>query len=347
MNHKFLTLAMDGVYATSLFAMRDVLQIANHIMADQKLPRSVRDPLPSLESYLISLDGEPVTTACGLRLPVDGSLQDVPQTATIYLPAIYMAADAEAWLRTHKKMIAPLLPWIKRRSQKGEIVGAVATSSLLLAEAGLLQKMRVPVPWMLEEFLHRRYPSIIPERHKEVVQARNIYCAGNISSSLALAIELFDSRAPLMTGLVNQYIRPTELTLQTSSTFPTTEISDPLIVHAMALIQTKFTKTIDYAKLAHDLAVSQRTLIRHFNRELGQTPQSYQQQLRLEASKRLLAETQLPIARVAESMGYTTPAYFCRLFRQRLGISVQAYQEQSRVARAKADGTREDDRPVH
>lgn len=340
MNYKFLTLAMDGVYLTSLSAMRDVLQLACHIVSRQqsRLQPSVSRKLPSFENYLISIDGEPVTAACGLRLPVDGSIGDAPPAVAIYLPAIFMDVDAEAWLRENAKSVARLTPWLERQSQAGTLLGAVATSSLLLAEAGLLQKMRVPVPWLMEAFLHRRYPSIIPEPHQEIAHAGNIYCAGNLSSSLALAIELIGNHAPpSVTGLLNQYIRPMEVALETQSSMPAAGISDPLIVRAKTLIQKKFTQTIDYANLARDLAVSQRTLIRHFNRELGLSPQVYQQHLRLDASKHLLAQTQLPIARVAESIGYTTPAFFCRLFRQRLGISPQDYRAQCRSARAKAN----------
>jgi transcriptional regulator GlxA family with amidase domain len=271
-----------------------------------------------------------------LRLPVDGSLWDAPQAAAVYLPAIFMAADADTWLHAQAQSVSQVLPWLRHQSQRGAILGAVATSNLLLAEAGLLHKMRVPVPWIMEAFLHRRYPSIAPRPHQEMSHAGNIYCAGNLSSSLALAIELVDTRAPLITGLLNQYIHPMEVALEGPLSNSATKTSDPLVARAMVMIQMKHTQKIDYVKLARDLAVSQRTLIRHFNCELGLTPQAYQQQLRMEGAKRLLAETQLPIARIAEAMGYATPAYFCRLFRQRLGISVQAYQEQCRVERARA-----------
>lgn len=339
MNYTFLTLALDNVYLASLSAMRDVMQIADHIISRQRVrlrPAAART-LPSFKNHLISIDGEPVTTACGLQLQMDGGLDDAPQAAVLYLPAIFCGANAEAWLRDNAKPLARLMPWLEQQWQGGAIVGAVATGNLLLAEAGLLQKMRVPVPWAMESFLHRRYPAITPEPHQEIAKARNIYCAGNLSSSLALAIDLVGSHAPAtITGLLNQYIRPMELALESPSSIPDAEISDLLVVRAMAMIQQMFTQTIDYGKLARDLAVSQRTLIRHFNRELGVTPQIYQQQLRLDASKHLLAQTQLPIARVAEYMGYANPAYFSRLFRERLGISIQAYQEQCRVSRAEA-----------
>ena len=65
--------------------------------------------------------------------------------------------------------------------------------------------------------------------------------------------------APL-TSVLSQHIRPLEVALETPSGISATEISDPLIVRAMVLIQNKHTLTIDYAKLASDLAVSQRTL---------------------------------------------------------------------------------------
>lgn len=341
MNHTIITLAADGVYLASLAAMRDVMQIADHIISRQlmRLQSTAAMSLPTFERRLISVDGEPVTTACGLRLSMDGGLDDIGQATVVYLPAIYIGIDAAAWLRDREKPMAQLLPWLGRQWQGGASIGTVATSNLLLAEAGLLQKMRVSVPWAMEAFLHRRYPATTSDPHREIVKADNIYCAGNLSSSLSLAIELIGQYAPpTITELLNQYVRPMERALEATHTGSSTAIGDPLVVRAAAMIQKMFTQSIDYARLARDLAVSQRTLNRHFNRELGVTPQIYQQQLRVEAARHLLAQTQLPIARVAEYMGYANAAYFSRLFRQRLGISIQDYQAQSRLARARAAG---------
>jgi transcriptional regulator GlxA family with amidase domain len=104
-------------------------------------------------------------------------------------------------------------------------------------------------------------------------------------------------------------------------------VTDPLVTRAQLLIQQRFTSPIDYAALAQQLSVSQRTLIRHFNRHLQCTPQSYQQQLRMEAARRLLETTRLRIASVAERVGYANVAFFNRLFQAHVGISALSYRD--------------------
>lgn len=330
MTIRFITLACDNVYLASLAALRDVLQIADHITSRQRRGESLR--LPVVESRLLSLNGKPVTTACGMRLPVDGSIDDdAPPATVVYLPGMFVGSNADVYMRDHARQVERVVQWLVEQYRGGATLAAVATSNLLLAEAGLLQRMRVPMPWVMESFLHRRYPGITPERHQAIVSADRIWCAANLSSSLTLAIELLRQYSTVSVGsLVAQYIQPAERLPDSAPLMTESGEDNLLLTRAMALIQRRCTKTIDYAKLAASLAVSQRTLIRHFKKHLGITPQAYQQQLRLDSAKRLLDTTAMPIAEVAGRVGYTNTAYFNRLFLQRVGISVKAYREQRR-----------------
>jgi transcriptional regulator GlxA family with amidase domain len=329
MTIRFITFVCDNVYLASLAALRDVLQIADHVTSRQRRGESLR--LPLVESRLLSLNGKPVTTACGIRLPVDGSIDDAAPATVIYLPGMFVGSNADVYLRDHARQVERVVQWLVEQYRGGATLAAVATSNLLLAEAGLLHRMRVPMPWVMESFLHRRYPGITPERHQAIVSAERIWCAGNLSSSLPLAIELLRQYATVSVGsLVAQYIQPEERLPDSAQLMTDSGEDNLLMTRAMALIQRRCTKTIDYAKLASSLAVSQRTLIRHFKKHLGITPQAYQQQLRLDSAKRLLGSTAMPIAEVAGRVGYTNIAYFNRLFLRRVGMSVQTFREQRR-----------------
>lgn len=67
----------------------------------------------------------------------------------------------------------------------------------------------------------------------------------------------------------------------------------------------------DIAQLSH-LSIS--ALERRFKKHLGLTPKQFINQIRLENARRLLIETQLPIAQIAHETGFTDNSYFTRQF---------------------------------
>lgn len=60
----------------------------------------------------------------------------------------------------------------------------------------------------------------------------------------------------------------------------------------------------------------------------GQNPKELILQSRLTEAKALLAETSLPIHRIAEEIGYADAAYFTRLFTKRVGVPPRVFRHQ-------------------
>lgn len=52
----------------------------------------------------------------------------------------------------------------------------------------------------------------------------------------------------------------------------------------------------------------------------------YIQQRRLDQAKMLLRETELPVGKVAEAVGYGNISYFSKLFRQKVGCQPGEYR---------------------
>ena len=82
--------------------------------------------------------------------------------------------------------------------------------------------------------------------------------------------------------------------------------------------------------LAEELAVSTRTLIRHFKDTTGGTPSSYAQALRLERAKRLLEETPMALDGIAEQVGYGDSSTLRRAVRRDTGLSPAEYRKRRR-----------------
>jgi AraC family transcriptional regulator of adaptative response / DNA-3-methyladenine glycosylase II len=78
------------------------------------------------------------------------------------------------------------------------------------------------------------------------------------------------------------------------------------------------------AQLAHELGVSDRHLRRALERELGVSPVELAQTHRLLLAKRLLADTSLPVTRIAFASGFQSLRRFNSVFRERYRLSPSA-----------------------
>nr|WP_116136215.1 helix-turn-helix domain-containing protein [Trinickia diaoshuihuensis] len=80
---------------------------------------------------------------------------------------------------------------------------------------------------------------------------------------------------------------------------------------------------VDAASVA---AMSQRNYLRHFKREMGTTPSEFLLQARLELTRRLLAETKLPVDVIARHSGMRNGDNLAKMFRKRLTVSPTEYR---------------------
>ena len=86
---------------------------------------------------------------------------------------------------------------------------------------------------------------------------------------------------------------------------------------------------VDAARVA---AMSQRNYLRHFKREMGTTPSEFLLQARLELTRRLLAETKLPVDVIARHSGMRNGDNLAKMFRKRLTVSPTEYRLRNATA---------------
>lgn len=89
---------------------------------------------------------------------------------------------------------------------------------------------------------------------------------------------------------------------------------------------------LSVSKLLSTSELSASTLQRRFKALLGRSPKEEITRVRLEKARQLLVATNLAIGDVALRSGFSEPKHLSTIFRQKLGLSPQAYREQCRAA---------------
>jgi transcriptional regulator GlxA family with amidase domain len=102
--------------------------------------------------------------------------------------------------------------------------------------------------------------------------------------------------------------------------------ADQLVARAQRRMETTIQQRFRLSDLAAYLAVSERTLNRHFKQAVGDAPLGYLQTLRVEVAKRLLEKGGIAVDVVSQRVGYGDLSTFRQLFKRKTGLSPREYQ---------------------
>ncbi len=81
--------------------------------------------------------------------------------------------------------------------------------------------------------------------------------------------------------------------------------------------------------VASACGISEVYLRKLFIKELGVTPRQFLIDLRVQKARQLLSEGVLKINAVSESCGFSNPYHFCRLFKEKTGVTPSQYMKEN------------------
>lgn len=85
---------------------------------------------------------------------------------------------------------------------------------------------------------------------------------------------------------------------------------------------------ISLADLAKVAGLSRFHFSRAFRSAMGETPLTFVGRRRVEAARRLLRKTELPLAEVSRRAGFSSPGYFSTAFKRATGLKPSLYRQQ-------------------
>jgi AraC-like DNA-binding protein len=97
------------------------------------------------------------------------------------------------------------------------------------------------------------------------------------------------------------------------------------------IIHSQINEHIDFQAMAKNMGISYSTFRRDFKRQTGLAPLQYHLLLKIEKAKELLINTELKAKEIAYKLGFDSDYYFCRLFKQKTGISPAQFRAQRRA----------------
>ncbi|KFF43019.1 AraC family transcriptional regulator [Pseudomonas sp. BRG-100] len=309
-------LAFENAQVLDVTGPLQVFASANDLLRQRGLP------LPYAVN-VIAAQPEPVRTSAGLALLAEP------------LPAIDAPCDtlliAGGWGVYAAAEDPTLVQWVRDKSRHTRRMASVCTGAFLLAASGLLDGCRVATHWTRCEELARKFPALTVEANPIFIQQGAVWTSAGVTAGIDLCLALVED--DLGRAIALEVARHLVVFLKRpggQSQFSVTlslQRSDSRFADLHAWIADHLTLDLNIATLAAQAGMSERSFVRHYRAETGQTPARAVELIRVETARRQLADSTTSIKRIAMQCGFGCEETLRRSFVRALSVTPQAYRE--------------------
>lgn len=190
-----------------------------------------------------------------------------------------------------------------------------------LIDAGLAGCTRLSE--LVSHFLISYLPQNISRVHWQIFHDHNGQIKGLID---AIATEQFETQ-PGQRAMIRGYMIQLLVTIMRQVGQEERSRYSTLVQDILAVIEQKYASPLTLNSIAQRLNYSSAYLSRLFSAEMGLSFSEYLQHFRLERASYRIANTTLPICRIAEDVGYKDIQFFYQLFKRFYGVTPTAYRK--------------------
>jgi transcriptional regulator GlxA family with amidase domain len=223
-----------------------------------------------------------------------------------------------------------LVDWVRQRTKKARRVASVCTGAFLLAASGALDGRRAVTHWSYCAELARRFPAVRVESDPIFVRDGSVWTSAGVTAGIDLALALVEEDLGRTVALaVARYLvvflkRPGGQA-QFSETLSMQSAEDEFgALHEW--INKHLSDDLSLGVLAEQAGMSERSFSRHYAEATGVTPARAIERLRVEAARRLLSESRLPVKRISQRCGFGSEETMRRSFQRMLSATPNDYR---------------------
>jgi transcriptional regulator GlxA family with amidase domain len=313
--HVVVFVAYDDLQLLDLAGPLEVLSGANRFGAS-----------PAYETLVATPGGAGVRSSSGVRVAADMSLEDLA-AGRRHVDTLVVVGG----VGTSSVIERPdLLDSIASLGARVGRVASVCSGSLLLAAAGLLDGYAATTHWNACQYLTNFDVEV---RADEIfVHDRDRWTSAGITTGIDLFLALVEhDHGPQLAHEVARWLVVFVRRPGGQSQFSTQLRAAPASTASIAAIQRwlndHLADDLGVESLAERAHMSPRSFARKFRDETGATPAAYVEQLRVEATRRLLEATDLTVSAIASQVGFHRAETLHRAFRRRLGTTPDSYRQ--------------------
>jgi transcriptional regulator GlxA family with amidase domain len=328
-------LAFEGVQTLDVTGPWEVLSIANRIAGGDAYSVEVVAPRTR----------EPLRTGSGLAIVPDKTADSVRGTLDTL-----MVAGGEGVLKAIED--EALVRWVKRTAERSRRTASVCTGAFMLARAGLLDGRRAATHWASAAELARLHPHVDVDPEAIYVSDGKFWTSAGVTAGMDLALALVeddlgrDVALEVARWLVVFVKRPggqsqfsSHLKAQVADRAPLRELQEWMAANLAA--------DLSVSELARRACMSERNFARAFGREVGVTPGTYVEALRVDHARLRLESSGQKLEAVAEQCGFGTVETMRRAFHRRLGVSPNDYRSKFQSRKESHANRHPPVRPLH
>lgn len=315
-------LAFDGVQLLDVAGPVQTFTSANEMMEDASAA--------PYRIVVVCRRGGPVRTSAGLPLLTEPMRRVVggEHIDTLILPGGPGVHEALKDRRTVR--------WVRGQFSSARRIASVCTGAFLLAETGLLQGRRATTHWKSCSRLQERYPDIHVERDPIYLRDDRIWTSAGVTAGIDLSLALIAE--DLGRKLAMQVAR--HLIVFLNRPGGQSQFSAALEAQAAAAdgnapnhfaplhgwIAEHLTADLRVERLAEEAGMSPRTFARVYAATMGVTPARMVEKIRVEAVRRILEESDVPVKRIAAQCGFGKEERLRRAFARQVGTTPAEYR---------------------
>ena len=222
-----------------------------------------------------------------------------------------------------------LVDWVRQRAAQARRVASVCTGAFLLAAAGVLDGRRAATHWMYCARLAQRFPAVRVEPDPIFVCDGPVWTSAGVTAGIDLALALVEedlgrSVALAVARYLVVFLKRPGGQAQFSAALALQAAEDKFgALHDW--INGHLDDELSLSVLADQAGMSERSFSRHYAEATGQTPARAIERLRVEAARRMLSESRLPVKRIAQRCGFGSEETMRRSFLRLMAVTPQDY----------------------
>ena len=315
---RILVLAVDGAQSLDVLGPVEVF-----FYAERQVRGSYR------VDVVAPVDGGSITLSNGLGLGAQSLPDPPPRHDTL------LVAGGEGARRASRD--PHVVDWVARASACARRTASVCTGAFLLGAAGLLDGRRATTHWGWCDELAERHPAVDVDPDPVFVRDGDVWTSAGVTAGMDLALALVeeDLGADVALTVARQLViflkRPGGQS-QFSGALSAQQASRPALRELQAWVAGHLDEDLSVGALARRATMSERSFARAFRREVGQTPASYVEALRVERARMLLEDGAASLDGVALATGFRSAEVLRRAFHRRVGVTPGDYRERFRLA---------------
>jgi AraC family transcriptional activator of pobA len=259
-----------------------------------------------------------------------------PASALRILAIPRLAAGGRWRVEAMRAISEPMFLWFTKGQGRITIAGITrgyTANNAVFIPAGVMHGFEVgPSVFGTALFFGRDTPVSLPALPQHL-RIRAVHAQQELNMILDSMARELGSDVPAHDRATQHYLGLLSVWLERQSVRGATDAAKPdaarrLVARYTALMEAEFRKGTGVGEFAASLGVTPTHLTRCCRIACGRSAIEVLQDRRIFEARMLLSETKLPVARIGEALGFTSPAYFTRSFQHLTGRTPTAFRRE-------------------